>query len=241
MRFIDTRAITLGRRTLSGADRLLTVLTPEHGRLMVVVPGLARARAPLYGALAPFTVWRIILGGGRGGLMRVESAEAVARLPRLNDSLGPMRAAGMVCAWVRATSREAPGDPQGRDRFALLTTTLRAMTQQPDPAPAAARFLWRWTHLAGIGPQVNGCIDCGRPPGQGGFLRLNPGGRICNGCRKAGDLALSRRDGTDLDAGLSACNTPQNSPWRQQSVPVARGLASLAQTYLRHHFGAHLP
>jgi DNA repair protein RecO (recombination protein O) len=231
MHWLDTEAIPVGRRRLSGADRLVTLLTPEHGRVLAVARGACLPRNRFGSALEPFGASRVVLAPTRGeGLYRAESADSLHRLHGLTADLTRCQAAGLVCAWARALSREEANP----ERYRLLWDTLTALeAPEAEPAAVVAAFLWRMTVCSGVGPRLDACVACGneRPASA---LRLEPGGVVCADCRNSGDTPLE----PELAAGLAwagglTAAVPEEGP--------ARRLAALAQRYLRAHFGRDLP
>jgi len=234
MRWLDTEAVPVGRRRLGGADRLVTLLTPGHGRLAAVARGACLPRNRFGSALEPFGVCRVVLSPTRGGgLYRAESADPVRRLPRLWADLARCQAAGLMCAWARALSREEPGP----ERYALLKACLEALEDPAGrPAPVAAAFLWRLAGLSGVGPRLDACVACGRarPPVA---LRLDPGGTVCGACRASADVPLEPA----LAEGLARAGDPAGPVDPPLDDAAGRRLAALAQGYLRAHFGRELP
>lgn len=238
MRWLDIEAVPVGRRRLSGADRLVTLLTPDHGRVAAVARGACLPRGRLGSALEPFGVSRVVLTPARGeGLYRAEGADPVRRFPRLSAELPRCQAAGLVCAWARALSREEAAP----SRYHLLVATLDALNgpQDADAAPPAVvvgAFLWRMAGHAGVAPRLDACVACRRrdPPAA---LRLDPGGRVCAACRTGADVPLEGA----LWAGLVAMADPEGPVDLGLPEAPARRLVGLAQAYLRAHFGQELP
>ncbi|MFQ5507904.1 MAG: DNA repair protein RecO [Leptospirillia bacterium] len=236
MNWVDTEAISVGRRRLDGADRLLHLLTPDHGRLTAVARGVCLAKNRFGSALEPFGVARVILSPGRGeGLFRVESADRLAYFSRLSDDFSRLQAAALVSAWARSLSRET-ANPALYD---TLKNTLSALDDAAPVASGVAACLWRFAADAGVQPVLGHCVGCGTENGVRG-LRFDPGGVVCGNCRTSGDVPLA----APLIAGLRAAGMPiaaESGAARAGFVAdetVYRRLVGLAQSYLRSHFGA---
>ena len=60
-----TDAIVLSRFDLGEADRVLTLITPEHGKLKAIAKGIRRPSSRLGGSLEPFAELRVALARGR--------------------------------------------------------------------------------------------------------------------------------------------------------------------------------
>jgi DNA repair protein RecO (recombination protein O) len=234
MRWLDTPAVPVGRRRLSGADRLVTLLTPDHGRVAVVARGACLPRGRLGSALEPFAVCRVVLAPARSeGLYRAEGADAVRRFWRLSADLTRCQAAGLVCAWARALAREEAAPA----RFGLLVDALAALdAQEHAVAPVVGAFLWRAAGQAGVAPRLDACVSC-RSDAPPAALRLDPGGRVCARCRTGADATLA----PDLWEGLVAMADAGRPLASDLADATARRLVGLAQGYLRVHFGRDLP
>jgi len=234
MRWLDTEAVPVGRRRLSGADRLVTLLTPDHGRVAAVARGACLPRGRLGSALEPFGVSRVILAPARGeGLYRAEGADPLCRFSRLSTDLTRCQAAGLVCAWARALAREEPS----RARYALLVDALAALDEPTHAvAPVVGAFLWRSAAHAGVAPRLDACVSC-HADGPPVALRIDPGGGVCAHCRAGNDAPLEN----GLWEGLSAMADPLRPLASDLPDGTARRLVALAQGYLRAHFGRELP
>lgn len=234
MRWLDTEAIPIGRRRLSGADRLVTLLTPDHGRVAVVARGACLPRNRFGAALEPYGVSRVVLAPTRGGgLYRAESADTVRHLWHVGADLAHTQAAGVVCAWARGLSREEAGP----ERYHLLEGALGALDDPDVPvAPVVAAFLWRMAGVSGVGPRLDACVACGE--GRDAVaLRFNPGGIVCAACRVADDAPLDPA----LARGLARIHGPEGGAAPGTDDGTGRPLVALAQAYLRAHFGRDLP
>src|SRR3954464_12526321 len=60
-----TDAIVLSRFDLGEADRVLTLITPDHGKLKAIAKGVRRPSARLGGSLEPFAELTVVLARGR--------------------------------------------------------------------------------------------------------------------------------------------------------------------------------
>ncbi len=66
MKQLVTTAIILSRTDYGEADRILTLLTPEYGKLRVVAKGVRRIKSKLAGGIELFSVSNITFVKGRG-------------------------------------------------------------------------------------------------------------------------------------------------------------------------------
>lgn len=66
MRQLVTTAIVLGRTDYGEADRILTLLTPDYGKLRVLAKGVRRVKSKMAGGIELFSVSEITFIKGRG-------------------------------------------------------------------------------------------------------------------------------------------------------------------------------
>ena len=81
-----TDAIVLSRFELGEADRVLTLITPEYGKIRAIAKGVRRQKSRLGGSLEPFAELRIALAHGRTFEIVTQVSVGHAWL-RLRDSL----------------------------------------------------------------------------------------------------------------------------------------------------------
>jgi len=74
MKPIRTKAIVLRRTNYGEADRILHVITPEHGTIGVMAKGVRREKSKLAGGIELFSVIEITLQPGKGNLTTLTSA-----------------------------------------------------------------------------------------------------------------------------------------------------------------------
>lgn len=75
MKTITTKAIILRRVDFGEADRILTLLTPDQGKISAIAKGSRRAKSKLAGGLELFSISNIHLIDGKGELKTVVSAQ----------------------------------------------------------------------------------------------------------------------------------------------------------------------
>ncbi|HSX07941.1 MAG TPA: DNA repair protein RecO [Candidatus Saccharimonadales bacterium] len=77
MKQLVTTGIILGRLDYGEADRILTVLTPDHGKLSLLAKGVRRIKSKLAGGIELFSVSNITYIKGRGSLDSLVSTRLV--------------------------------------------------------------------------------------------------------------------------------------------------------------------
>lgn len=175
-----TNALVLARSAYRDNDRMLTLLSPELGRVDAVARGCRKPKSPLIGAAECFTA-------GEYGLIATGGRYAVAQC-QITESFYPLRSEldRLTCgAYVLHLAREAavPGEPCER----LFLTTLRALAflaygALPLPLVVMAYEL-HYLALRGESPMVGACVRCGKPlTDEATRFSVSLGGVCCPAC-----------------------------------------------------------
>jgi DNA repair protein RecO (recombination protein O) len=156
-----TDAIVLSRFDLGEADRVLTLITPEFGKLKAIAKGIRRPTSRLGGSLEPFAELNIALARGRTFDIVTEVRVGHAWL-RLRDSLE-----SAATAWYlgELADRSLEERHEAEAQYALLHRAFELLDAGMAPGRVAR---WYEMHLAdelGQRPEVDRCVECGRCPG----------------------------------------------------------------------------
>lgn len=185
MSLYKVEAVVLRSGPFGEADRLVTLLSPDRGKIRAVAKGTSKPHSRLAAAVQPFVRARFILWAGKA-LDGISQAEIVRVRPSLSADPGAMAAASYCCELVEGTAQERQ---EANAFFALLDQALEHL------AAAGAdgrRVALRWFELqllaaAGFAPQLSACASCGGEVGGEGKTAYHPeaGGLLCDGCAKA--------------------------------------------------------
>lgn len=165
--------INLKSMPLGEYDRLLTILTAEHGLIRAVAPGARKHQSKLGGRSALFVVNQLQIVAGRT-LPKVIQAETLTSYPRLSQDLCRLTASQYL---AELTLCQALTQQPQTELFHLLTEHLGRLERLPkgakDRATAATIELAVLSHLAhatfhllalaGIAPQVQVCCLTQQP------------------------------------------------------------------------------
>ncbi len=155
-RVYRTHALVLRRRDYSDADRVLTLFTPDKGRIEVIAKGVRKTSSRKSGHLEPFTHVNLLLAQARTWDI-VTEAVAVESYRYLRENLDTISRAGYVAELVDAF---AESDDEHRPVWELTTFTLRELDASAAREAAAGRL-----------PTVEGESEDAPASGFGGFDR----------------------------------------------------------------------
>jgi DNA repair protein RecO (recombination protein O) len=175
-----TDAIVLSRFDLGEADRVLTLITPQLGKLKAIAKGIRRPSSRLGGSLEPFAELTVALARGRTFDVVTEVRVGHAWLA-LRDSLE-----SAATAWYLAEL--ADRSLEERHAAEPLYALLRRAYELLDAGMAPGRVArWYEMHLAdelGQRPEVDRCVECDRMLESSEAFRWVPplGGVLCGRC-----------------------------------------------------------
>lgn len=174
----EIRAIVVGGVDHAEADRIVHVLTAEHGRQAWFAPAGRKSRKRFGGALEPFATVRATLEPRRKQGMSIIASLVVDR-PRsgIGSSLDRIALASYL---VELAARVAPEGQEAGSIAAVLEQALDRLDQHP-----ATRALRRAVELVLLGPigyqaETEACAVCGTAAGDGN-VAFDPmrGGLLC--------------------------------------------------------------
>jgi DNA repair protein RecO (recombination protein O) len=222
------------------ADRVVTLLTEERGRISAFARGARASRRRFGGALEPFTVVDAELKERPGSDLFTLEAVAVQRaFGAIRQDLARIACAGYACELARELVREGEAQPE---LFALVVEYLGLLDARPADPTTLRAFELRALRAAGVVPRLDACVRCGGPLPAGARLRLDPGegGMLCGTCGPAHArapivtaetaAALHRLASADLASAAGA-------PLAQAAATEARDAHAAV---VEHHLGRRL-
>ncbi|MFQ5947987.1 MAG: DNA repair protein RecO, partial [Acidimicrobiia bacterium] len=213
------------------ADRVVVLLSPNHGKLRAVAKGVRRTKSRFGGRLEPFTHVDLVLYEGRN-LDTITQADVIEAFPRLRADLDRVLAAGAMVEVVDTVSQEREGSLR---TFLLLQRGLRALEEGPRHQDLLAAFLLKCAQVVGVAPALEECAGCGAATGLARFS-FAAGGALCERCRTSGAVVL--REGlTSYLARLAASDLgvlpPPDAALSAEAIGVTR-------RFIEYHFDRRL-
>ncbi len=179
-RLYVTDAIVLTRFDYGEADRIMTLFTPNLGKLKAIAKGVRRTKSRIGGSLEPLAELRVALARGRTFDVVTQVQVNHAWL-RLRDSLE-----STATAWYLAelADRSLEERHEAEGLYALLRHAYELLDAGMDPGRVAR---WYEMHLAdelGVRPEVDRCVECDRMLDADEAFRWVPplGGVLCSRC-----------------------------------------------------------
>ncbi len=222
-------AIVLRTHKLGEADRIITLLTRQHGRVRAVARGVRKTSSRWGSRLEPFTHVDLMIAEGRTLDVITQAETRTPFSSWLGDDYERYTAG---TAMLETADRLATEDKEPMlQQFLLLVGGLRAMTaREHGPGQVLDSYLLRSLAVAGYAPSFDHCVRCGD---EGPHRWFNPsaGGVMCASCKLPGSATPSAATLVLLGALLAG-----DWPVVDASEPRQRKEASgLVAAYLAWH------
>ena len=221
--------IVLRTQKLGEADRIVSLLTREHGRVRAVAKGVRRTTSRFGARLEPFSHVDAQFYAGRS-LDIVTQVETIAAFGGHLGADYPRYTAGI--AMLETAERLTDEEKQpALQQYLLLVGALRSLVGgEHEPGLVLDAFLLRSLAVAGYAPSFEACVRCGAT-GPHPFFAVSAGGSVCAECRPAGSVAPAPATLVLLGALLSgdwACA-------EASGVRERREASGIAAAYLQWH------
>jgi DNA repair protein RecO (recombination protein O) len=224
------RAVVVRTHKLGEADRIVVLLTAEHGKVRAVAKGIRKTKSRFGGRLEPLTHVSLLLYQGRE-LDIVSQAETIDPTRPLMDDLDRLT---QGLALLEAVDRLTPDREPVPDLYRMLVGALRTLATRPSELVVPA-FFWKVLASEGLRPELDRCVRCGTDGPLVAF-DLDEGGTLCRTCRQGvpvspGALTLLRQIlGGELNAALGAERSPAH---HEVSVLATRAMEHHLERGLR--------
>ncbi len=233
-RIHNCEAIILHYRNFKEADRILTLFTPDLGKLDALARGVRKTRSHKVGHVEPFMYVSLVLRRSKW-LPEVSEAQIRAAFPQCRSSLERITQASYVCELTDALIHPEDDAEANATFFRLLHDTLNYLNQEPAKAPILLRwFDLKMLALTGFQPELFNCVHCGTTakPEATNFSFAD-GGILCSNCRQE----LSGTMAVPLDAFKILRHMLRHDWDRIRSAPISPAPMQTVTRLLERYIG----
>ncbi len=226
-----TEAIVLKRINLGEADKILTLYTPNLGKLSAIAKGVRRPRSKMGGHLELLTHCSLMLARGQN-LDIITQSETISSFLPLRDNLWRASLALYAAELVEQLTAE---HVENYPVYKLLLDTLHRLCETKDGELTLRYFeLNLLTHL-GYKPELHQCLGCKSPlEPTTNFFSTSGGGMLCPACREKEPLSQPiSLNALKVMRFLQQSDYPRASRVRI-SEELSRELESLMRHYIRY-------
>jgi DNA repair protein RecO (recombination protein O) len=227
-------AVVLRQHKLGEADRIITLLTRQHGLVRAVAKGVRRTRSKFGARLEPFAHIDVMLYPGRNLdiVTQVQTVDAFA-----DDITCDYSRYTTACAVLETAERLAGEERAPAPRLHQLTVgALRAVASAQRPAELVLdAFLLRAMGMSGWAPAIMDCARCSAPGPHRAF-HVAAGGSVCVHCRPPGSA-------TPPEGVLDLMDALAGGDWERAqgaSAAVRSQASGLVAAHLQWHLERQL-
>lgn len=184
---IKLHGIVLNKTDYKDNDRILTLFSPEKGKMTVSARGVKKQNSKLRSGSELFAFGNYVLNETKGRFT-VTAYDSVDPFTELRDDFDRLAFGTLMLKITDKTALNGEGDPE---LFSLLIRSLdKLRTDDIPPSFVSSVFLLRLCSLAGYEPVLDRCVSCGE---KDGLIFLSPplGGTVCKNCANNGHFAVS--------------------------------------------------
>lgn len=229
MSLYHERGVVLRTYKLGEADRIVTILTRDRGKVRAVAKGVRKTKSRFGGRLEPASHVQLLLYEGRE-LDIVTQAETLDHFGPLREDYERLSRAVSMLEAADQVAQERQSNPA---LYRMLVGALQALASRDTPLVVPAFFL-KVLSLEGYRPQVDECAECGAETGLVSWA-IEEGGLRCGAHRQGSPispeavLVLQRILGGQLGDALNEPVSPHTAE-----------LDHLATKALEHHLERRL-
>ncbi len=178
-RLFRTEAIVLQRRDVGEADRLVTLYSPQAGKIRAVAKGVRKPGSRLAGHLELFAQVQAMVAHGRK-MDYVTQVQTLQSFSPLRDDLDRFARA---CCLADVVTNFAEEGSASHELYGLLLSAFHALATGSDPDIVSRHLELHVLGLSGFRPELTRCVLCRRAlePRMNRFSAAD-GGALCPEC-----------------------------------------------------------
>ncbi len=181
-RTFRSEAIVLRTSSLGEADKIITLISKEKGKLAAVAKGIRRSKSRFGARFELFNNLSLTFFKGRS-LPIITQAEIIDGYLRLRRNFSKINYA---YAMVELLDKMTPEYQQEARYYKLLAASLSALNKlSVDSKLVLAAFDVKLLAISGFMPELSRCISCKSKSGLVGF-DSGRGGVVCQNCASSG-------------------------------------------------------
>jgi len=214
------RGLVLRTIRLGEADRIVTLMTQNHGKVRAVAKGVRRTTSKFGSRLEPLSHVALLGWQGRGDLDTINQVEAIDTNRSVREDLDRMSSGLSMLEVVDQVAQERHANPP---LYEMSVRAIAALAERNSPMVVPAFFL-KVLSLEGSAPLLDMCVSCGEEDAtQLVAFDIVEGGVLCRSCRRGRPLSpdglvLLRRT---LGGGLSGVLAEARSPTTDEVSALA--------------------
>lgn len=184
----QVEAIAVAVRDWGDADKIVTLFSREHGKIIAFANGARRPKSPLAGGMQLFTHLEVMLVSGKNW-DSIKQCDVKNTFRQLQEDFNCMAYGAFISELTAELCPERQPEPH---IFDLLLTVFHVMTAR-NPRIAALAYAWQLLSITGYSPEFGQCTLCGSTISFPAYFSFTSGGCVCNQCEHKDLLEINEK------------------------------------------------
>ena len=151
MKRFRTDAIVLGRTNYGEADRIITFLTPNHGKIRAIAKGVRKPKSKLAGGIELLSVCDVLFLVGKSDIYTVASTRLKQHYGRIVKNLERTELAYKFIRLINKATADSPDE----EYFKLLEMALKSLDDEAiKPHLTEIWFMAQLIQMSGYSPEL---------------------------------------------------------------------------------------
>lgn len=187
----QTEAMVLKRINYGEKDRILTLFTPDRGKVTAIAKGVRKPGSRLAGHIEGLSCARVELATGRS-MDILRSAQSIERYPAVVESFDR---AGFAMYFAELVEKTAHTEDEHGEVFDLLRQTLAQLKTWTNLNSLSHFFEFRLLDHLGYAPPMESCVVCSATwkDRERWQIDLRHGEIHCASCARQNDATMYSR------------------------------------------------
>ena len=174
---VKIQAIVLNKVDFKDNDRILTLFSPQKGKVTVTVKGVKKQNSKLRAGSELFAFGTYILAETRGRYT-VTGYDSIDSFHELREDFDRLSFAAML---LKICDKAISENEEDMELFTLLIEILHKLREDVSLPYIVSVFLMKFCNLFGYQPELEKCVSCGS---EDDLICISPqiGGIVCINC-----------------------------------------------------------
>lgn len=181
-------AVVLRSYKFGEADRVVVLLTKNHGKVRAVARGVRKTKSSIGARVEPMSHVDVSFRKGKD-LDTIDQVKLIQAHSHLRDDFDKLR---QGLSMVEAIDKVTPDRDPVVHLYELLSRALHALNENGSPLMLAS-FFFRLLSIEGQHPELNVCVGCGEA-GELVSFDFMEGGAHCSACRSGVSVSSQALD-----------------------------------------------
>jgi DNA repair protein RecO (recombination protein O) len=232
-----THAVVLRSRKIRESSKVVIMFSREYGKISTIAKGSLKPKSKFGSSLEIFTHSSVMFYRKENrDLHTLSHSEIVDAFDGIKKDIVRLAYASVAGEIVE---RLVPQEEPNKGLFSLLVSVLGeiAAAERPQLEIILSSYELKMLHLIGYGPELAGCVRCGRPVSGRAWFGLLSGGVLCPACKDKDLHVLGMSPGALELARAYEAESIERLRRTRSADSSSRELADIINSFIRAQLG----